>query len=182
MRFFFRESPSVADENFPFFIFFDAEFFSHPHGDIRKYKFCKKYSQMAPETLRLPYLTRHKITFLQIILWKAGREKTLKEIPSPQLLELWKWQGQVSCRARCCLVSVMPCLPQHKCCSFAGWVRVCAGAVLVLTGACHCYCAPAAASQGIRAGGTKTSHSNLSSLLALNTSVSLSKLEVTEEP
>lgn len=55
MRFFFRESPSVADENFPFFIFFDAEFFSHPHGDIRKYKFCKKYSQMAPETLRLPY-------------------------------------------------------------------------------------------------------------------------------
>lgn len=106
-------------------------------------------------------LTRHKITFLQIILWKAGRGKTPKEIPSSELLGLWKWQGQVSCRAVFCC---------SECCSFAGWVRVCAGAVLVLTGACQCHCAPAAASQGIRAGGTKGSHSNLSPLLVLNTS------------
>lgn len=114
--------------------------------------------------LKALLLTKHKITFLQIILWKAWRGKTHKEIPSPELLDVWKWQGQVSCRAGFC---------HSECCSFAGWLRVCAGAVLVLTGACQCRPAPTAASQGIRAGGTKSSLLDLSPLLVLNTSVSV---------
>lgn len=122
-------------------------------------------------------LTRHKITSLQITLWKVGRGKTLKEIPSPQLLELWKCLGWVSCRAGFCYTVVAAvwvlqlCWPSESLC----WCS------LVLTDSCQGCCAPAAASQGIRAGGTKSSHSNLSPLLAVNTFVSLSKLEVAEE-
>lgn len=69
------------------------------HKEIRV---LQEVQSDGPWNIKALLLSRHKITFLQIILWKAGRRKTHKEIPSPQLLDLWKWQGQVSCRTGFC--------------------------------------------------------------------------------
>lgn len=76
---------------------------------------------MAPWKIMAHSLIRHKITFLQVILWKSGKGEMppkKKKFPDPQRVESYKFCGLG-------IVWVL------WLCVFSSWRRVCAGALLM---------------------------------------------------